>query len=126
MVIENILREEILGINRGIIKKRVSLKKLLENPVIEEGNRKIKIEREMLEDIARVTSLPLSSIFIPITFFIPSGSYEGYLMDSRDARLLRDMGYEIYERNDRFWIPKHKIRKLIARYPGIFQSVIVP
>ena len=126
MVIENILREEILGINKGIVKKRVSIKKLLEEPVIEENERKIKIDAEKLNTIAKATNLPLDSIFIPITFFIPPRSYEGYLMDWRDARLLEDLGYEVHERAGKYWISKYKIRKIIVEYPGIFQSVILP
>ncbi len=126
MVIENILKEELMGINRGMVKRRVSLKRLLKEPVIEDGNQRIKINPEKLREIAEATNLPLDSVFIPITFFIPSNSYEGYLMDAKDARVVEDMGYELHERNGRYWISKYKIRKLIAQYPGIFQSVIVP
>ncbi len=126
MVIENILREEILGINRGLIKKRVSLKRLLEEPVIQDGERKIKLDEEKLQELAKVTSLPLDSIFFPITFFIPSGSYEGYVMDIKDAKFLTDIGENIHERNGKFWIPKHRIRKLESQYRGVFQSIILP
>jgi len=126
MVIENILREEILGINRGLIKKRVSLKRLLEDSVIRDSEREVKLEREMLEEIARLVSLPLDSIFFPITFFIPSGSYEGYVLDRRDAKILEDIGENIHERDGRFWIPKHRIRKLESQYRGLFQSILLP
>lgn len=126
MVIENILKEEILGINRGLIKKKVSLKSLLKEPVIRDSAIELKVEEEKLKEIARIASLPLDSIFFPITFFIPSGSYEGYVMDWKDAKLLEDMGFELHKRDGKYWIPKYQIRKLVSQYRGLFQSVILP
>ena len=126
MVIENILQHEILGMNRDIIKNRVSLKKLLENPVIYEGNKEVHLDRGSLEKIKNSCNLPVDSIFLPITFFIPAGSYEGYLLSKNDYEVVNSLGFDLHERNGRFWMAKYKIRKLIAQYPGIFQSIIVP
>jgi len=126
MVIENILQHEILNLNRDIIKRRVPLNKLLDNPVIKDGSREIKVSVECLEKIASSCNLPQSSILLPITFFIPAGSYEGYLTSERDSEVVESLGYETQERNGKFWIPKYKIRKLETLCPGLFQSVIVP
>ncbi len=126
MVIENIIQQDILSINKEIIKKRVSLQKLLEKPVIEEKGKKIKIRKECLERIAEHCNLPQSQIFLPITFFIPAGSYEGYILSSVDAEVLASLGYTTYLREDKYWLAKHKIRKLISSCPGVFQSIILP
>ncbi len=126
MVIENIIQHEILGLNRDVIKRRISLKKLLENPVIHDGDREIKVSRECLEKIAKSCNLPQDSILLPITFFIPAGSYEGYLTSEKDYEVVSSLGYELYEREGRYWIAKYKIRKLVTSCPGVFQSVIVP
>jgi len=126
MVIENILQHEILGLNRDIIKRRVPLKSLLENPVIKEGDREIRVSEECLQRIAGSCNLPQDSIFLPITFFIPAGSYEGYLTSEGDYEVVSSLGYDLYKRGDKYWIAKYKIRKLVASCPGVFQSVIVP
>jgi len=126
MVIENILQHEILSLNREIIKRRVPLSKLLENPVIKDGEREIKVSVECLEKIASSCNLPQSSILLPITFFIPAGSYEGYLTSASDSEVVESLGYKVQERNGKFWIPKYKIRKLQSECLELFQSVIVP
>ena len=126
MVIENIIQQDILSINREIIKKRVSLQGLLKDPVIEEKGKKIKIKEECLDRIAERCNLPQSQIFLPITFFIPAGSYDGYLSSEKDYEVVSSLGYELYKRNGRYWIAKYKIRKLVSSCPGVFQSIIVP
>jgi len=126
MVIENIIQRDILGINKEIIKKRVALQALLKNPVIVEGGKKIRMDKECLERIAKQCNLPQSQIFLPITFFIPAGSYEGYISSEEDCKVVSSLGYVLYERNGRFWIAKYKIRKLVSSCPGVFQSIIVP
>ncbi len=126
MVIENIIQHELQSINREIVKKRVCLKDLLEKPEIEERNRKIKLNRECLENIAKNCHLPLSQIFIPITFFIPAGSYEGYLTSSKDVEIVESLGMKMIKRGDKYWLPKYKIRALERNCSGVFQSIILP
>ena len=126
MVIENIIQQDILSINKEIIKKRVSLQKLLKEPVIEEGGKKIKIREECLERITEQCNLPQYQIFLPITFFIPARSYEGYIISPTDAEVLASLGYPTSLREDKYWLAKHKIRKLEHLCPSIFQSIIVP
>jgi uncharacterized protein (UPF0216 family) len=126
MVIENILQNEILEINKEIIKKRVSLEKLLKEPFIESSNKVIQLDKNCLERIAKNCNLPKSQIFLPITFFIPAGSYEGYILSKNDAEVVSALEFDLHLRNDRYWLPKYQIRKLIRDCPGIFQSVIVP
>jgi len=126
MVIENLLQHEILEINRRIIKKRVPLIKLLENPNIEDEKRVIRVSQKCLEELTKRCNLPAEDILLPITFFIPAGSYEGYLISKKDCEVVSSLGFDMHERNGRFWLAKYKIRKLEGMCPGLFQSVIVP
>lgn len=126
MVIENILQHEIMQINQEIIRKRVCIRELLENPVIEERNRKIHVSEGCIERIARECNLPLSDIFLPITFFIPAGSYEGYITSPNDSEILNALGIELSKRGGKYWLAKYRIRKLESMCKGIVQSVILP
>ncbi len=126
MVIENILQNDILGINRDLIKKRVSLEKLLKEPVIETSTGAVNLDINCLDRIAQNCNLPKSQIFLPITFFIPAGSYEGYILSKNDAEVVSSLEFDLHLRKDRYWLPKYQIRKLIRDCPWIFQSVIVP
>ncbi len=126
MVIENILREEILGVNKKIVKKRENLKKLLKEPVIEDENNKIFLNAICLKEIEKKCNLPVESIFLPITFFIPSGLSEGYVIDERDSRVVEVFIENIQKRNGKFWIEKYRIRELVNKYRGCFQIIILP
>ena len=126
MGLENILREEILSVNRGVIKKRRRLSELLEDPVIRDGKREVHLSEECLGLIAEKCNLPLDEILLPITFFIPAGLSEGYVQTIEDARVLEAMGLTVRERNHLFWVKKYEIRSIVAKYPGCFQSIIVP
>ncbi len=126
MVIENILQHEIMQINREIIRKRVCIRELLEDPLIRDGNRKIPVNEECIARIASGCTLPLSDIFLPVTFFIPAGSYEGYITSSKDAEILNALGIELSKRGEKYWLAKYRIRKLERTCLGIVQSVILP
>lgn len=126
MPLENVLKEELLSVNRGIVKKRKSVRALLENPHIEDGNRKIRVSDECLRIIEERCTLPLDDIYLPITFFIPAGLDEGYVKLGSEARVVELFGMRVRERNGQFWVKKYEIRKLISQYPGCFQSVIIP
>ena len=122
MGIENIIREEMLNVNRGIIKKRKKLSDLLEDPTIE-GNR---IDEKCLKIIADKCTLPTDEILLPITFFIPAGLDEGYLQVGNDARVAESLDVHVVLRNDLFWVKKYEIRKLVLNYPGCFQMIVLP
>ncbi len=122
MGIENVLHEEILSVNRGIIKKRKRLSQLKNDPVIEN----VKIDEKCIEEITRKSILPEDSILLPITFFIPSGLSEGYVVDERDARIVELFVEGIQKRDNKFWIKKYRIRELVNRYRGCFQVIILP
>ncbi len=125
MVIESILSYEIGVLNKSIIRHRESLEQLLRYPYLPSKNGKLKLNRECLERIKENCSLPISEIMLPVTFFIPAGSYEGYLQMSRDAEIIEALGYELHRRGDRFWLAKHKIMELERKCPGIVQSVLL-
>ncbi len=122
MGIENIIREEILNVNRGIIKKRRKLRDLLDNPIIE-GN---KVDENCLKTVAEKCTLPLDEILLPITFFIPAGLDEGYLQVENDAKVIESLGVNVVQRNDLFWVKKYEIRKLTLNYHGCIQMIILP
>ena len=126
MVIENILKEELLEINKKIVKRRRKLNELLKDPIIEGENGKITIDMFCLKEIQRRCTLPLDSILLPITFFIPSGVSEGYVMDEKDARVVGLFVDSISKRDGKFWIDKYKIKKLANKYRGCFQIIILP
>ena len=122
MGIENIIREEMLNVNRGIIKKRKKLSELLKNPIIE-GKR---IDEKCLKLIAERCTLPLDEVLLPITFFVPAGLDEGYLQVENDAKVIESLGIRAVLRNELFWVKKYEIRKLVLNYPGCFQMIILP
>ncbi len=126
MVIENILSYEIGALNKSIIRHRKSLEQLLQDPYLLSKNGKLKLSRDCLERIKENCSLPVSEIMLPVTFFIPAGSYEGYLQMPRDAEIVEALGYELHRRGDRFWLAKHRIRELERKCPGVVQSVLLP
>ncbi len=126
MVIENILKQEMLNVNRGVIKGRKSLKSLLEKPFVESQGRKIEVDESILREIAEKTTYPLSQIFFPVNFFIPAGSYEGYVQGEDEREVLSVLGIEVVERAGRYWVKKYTIRRLCRDYPGLFQSIILP
>ena len=125
MGIENIIKKEMLNVNRGIIKKRKSIRKLLEEPWIEVGKEKIKIDEECINRIAEKTTLPLDSLLLPVSFFVPAGLDEGYVEDERDARILEIFDVIPVYRKNKYWVKKYIIRKLEISHPGCFQSILV-
>ncbi len=122
MGIENILKEEMLNVNRGIIKKRKSLKNLLSDPRIDD----VKLDEKCLRKIAERCTLPLDEILLPITFFLSAGLDEGYLQVENDARVVESLDIRVVARNGLFWVKKYDIRKLVTKYPGCFQMIILP
>jgi len=115
--IDNILREEIASINRGIIRERKSLEKLLRNPTLG-GN---ELDLEKLKYIAEKVSLPLSRVLLPITIFLPAKSSEGYVVTEEDARVIEDLGYKISKRDNKYFLPKRSAQQLVRRFPFCFQ-----
>ncbi len=126
MVIENILKNEILDVNRGIIKGRRNLAQLLEEPFLVSEGRRVEVDTGLLKKVAEETTFPLSQILFPVNFFIPAGSYEGYVQDESSVEVLRILGIHTAERGGRYWVQKYVIRRLTRDYPGLFQSIILP
>ncbi len=126
MGMENILNNELASINRGIIKARVPLIKLLENPELLSGGKKIHINKKCLETIAENCNLPTTDIYLPITFFVPAGIDEGYIMSETDARVIEALNIKVRARNSRFWVKKYDITNLVVKFPNCFQRVLVP
>ncbi len=125
MDLEKVLNVEMLSVNRGIIKKRKNILQLLKEPYFEYGKNKVKIDEKCVKKIAENITLPLESIFLPVSFFIPAGLDEGYIQDERDVRILEIFEIMAVQRGDRCWVKKYEIRGLVAKYPGCFQSIIV-
>jgi uncharacterized protein (UPF0216 family) len=65
-VLKNLLKTELSSINRGIVKKRKSLEELLENPVLEEGDTTIELDKSILKEISKKLTSPASEVFFPI------------------------------------------------------------
>ncbi len=126
MPLENILREEILAVNKGVVKRRRSVSELIKDPVIRDGDREVKVSEECLKRIEEECTLPLDEVMLPVTFFIPAGLSEGYVQLRGDARIVELFGVTVRERNGLYWVKKYEIRSLISRYPGCFQSVVLP
>jgi uncharacterized protein (UPF0216 family) len=126
MKLETIIQGDISSINRNLIKKRVSIEELLKHPVIIEGHREIKVEESCIKTIVERCHLPLSEIKLPITFFVPAGLYEGYVLSETDARVLRALGVECSHRGGKYWLGKHIIRSLERNFAGCFQSMVLP
>ncbi len=122
MSIENIIKHEMLTVNRGIIKKRKCLKDLLSQPMIDG----VRLDEKCLKKIAENCSLPLEDILLPITFFVPAGLDEGYLQVENDARVVESFNVRVVHRNKLFWVKKYEIRRLITQHPGCFQMIILP
>ena len=125
MGIENVIKAEMLSVNRGIIKKRKSILKLLEDPYVRSGRNTVKINEECIKKIAEKITRPLDSVFLPVSFFIPAGVNEAYLAGEIDARVVEALDVVVQERNGRYWVKKYEMRRLIANYYGCFQSIIV-
>jgi len=121
-----VLREELSNVNRGIIKNRRSLRELLRDPEIFDGRQSVRVSLDCLERIASSCNLPQSQILLPITFFVPAGLYEGYVLSEIDARVIESLGVSVRERAGKYWVRKHDIRNLESRFTGCFQSVILP
>jgi len=115
--IDNILREEIASINRGIIRERKSLEKLLRNPILG-GN---ELDLEKLKYIAEKVSLPLSRVLLPITIFVPARSSEGYVVTEEDARVIEDLGCRVSKRENGYFLAKRSAQQLVRRFPFCFQ-----
>jgi len=126
MSIENILNHELASVNSGIIKARAPLKKLLEQGEMLDGNKKIQLDKGCLESIAEHCNLPASDIYLPITFFVPAGLDEGYIMSENDARVVESLGIVVRARNSRFWVKKYDIAYLVVNFKNCFQRVFVP
>lgn len=115
--LDDILREELHKINKGIIKNRKSLRALLVENKIEN----LEIDISILEYIKNNVSLPLDKIFLPINIYIIPGSSEGYLMDENDARVIEELGIRIKKRENAYYISKSDANKLVRRFPNCFQ-----
>lgn len=115
--VENIITDEILKINRGTIRERKSLKALLSDNRI--GN--IEYDIRILDYIRENVSIPSDKILLPITIYLVPGSAEGYLLDELDARVIEDLGYKIRKRENKYYIARRDIDKILRRFPYCFQ-----
>ena len=120
-VLKNLLKTELASINRGIVKKRKSLEKLLENPVLEEGDTTIELEKSILEKISKKLTSPSSEILFPITIYLIPGTSEGYIRGEREAKTADELGADGISRGDKYWLQKYRAKSLSHKYPGLFQ-----
>ena len=116
-----LLKTELSSVNRGIIKKRKSLKDLLKNPVFEEGGNTFELDKTVLEDVAKKLSSPASEVLFPVTIYLPSGSSEGYITGEREARTADELGADGISRGGKYWLQKYRAKSLSHKYPDLFQ-----
>jgi uncharacterized protein (UPF0216 family) len=117
----NLLKTELSSVNRGILKKRKSLADLLKNPVFEEDDNTVEIDKAVLEEVAEKVTSPLSEVLFPVTIYLPSGGSEGYVRGEREARTADDLGADGVTREDKYWIQKYRARSMSQKYSGLFQ-----
>ena len=120
-VLKNLLKTELSSINRGIIKKRRSLAELLKEPVFEEGDATIELDKNVLEGVARKLTLPSSEVLFPVTIYLPSGTSEGYITGEREAKTADELGAGGILRGGKYWVQKYRAKSLSHKYPGLFQ-----
>jgi len=120
-VLKNLLKTELASINRGIIKKRKSLAELLKNPLFEEGNTTVELDKNIIEKIAEKLSLPTSEALFPVTIYLPSGTTEGYITGEHEAKIADELGAEGILRAGKYWVQKYRAKSLSHKYPGLFQ-----
>jgi uncharacterized protein (UPF0216 family) len=116
-----LLKTELSSINRGIVKRRKSLADLLENPVFEEGDNTIELDKAILEEIANKLTSPSSEVLFPVTVYLPSGTSEGYITGEREAKTADELGADGISRGGKYWVQKYRARSLSRKYPGLFQ-----
>ncbi len=126
MDIDTVLRSEMSNLNKNLIRRRKNLKDLLDKPIIEESSGNAHLNIDCLMQIAQNCNLPMSSIMLPITFFVPAGLYEGYILSEEDARVVTSLGVKCQHRSGKYWVSKHEIRELEHKFSGCFQSMIMP
>jgi len=116
-----LLKTELSSINRGIVKRRKSLADLLKNPVFEEGDNTIELDKAILEEIANKLTSPSSEVLFPVTVYLPSGTSEGYITGEREAKTADELGADGIFRGGKYWVQKYRARSLSRKYPGLFQ-----
>jgi uncharacterized protein (UPF0216 family) len=121
--LKNLLKMEASSINRDIIKRRKTLAKLLENPVFEEGNATIELDKNMLEGIAEKLTSPPSEVLLPVTIYIPAGTSEGYINEVHEAKTADELGAKGMSRGGKYWVQKYRAKSLCQKYPHIFQII---
>lgn len=120
-ILTNLLKTELSSINRGIIKRRKSLAELVKNPVFEEGDTTIKLDKNILEEIAQKLTSPSSEVLLPVTIYLPSGTSEGYITGEREAKTADELGAGGISRRGKYWVQKYRAKSLSRKYPGLFQ-----
>lgn len=120
-VLKNLLKTELASINRGIVKKRKSLEKLLKNPVLEEGDTTIELDKSILKEISEKLASPASEVFFPITIYLPSETDEGYITGEREAKTADELSAGGVSRGGKYWVQKYRARSLSHKYQGLFQ-----
>jgi uncharacterized protein (UPF0216 family) len=120
-VLKSLLKTEASSINRNIIKRRKTLAKLLENPVFEEGDITIELDKNILEEIAVKLTSPPSKVLLPVTIYIPAGISEGCIKDEYGAKTADELGAKGMSRGGKYWIQKYRAKSLCQNYPNIFQ-----
>ena len=116
-----LLKTELSSVNRGIVKRRKSLADLLKNPVFEEGDNTIELDKAILEEIANKLTSPSSEVLFPVTVYLPSGTSEGYITGEREAKTADELGADGIFRDGKYWVQKYRARSLSRKYPGLFQ-----
>lgn len=116
-----LLKTELSSINRGIVKRRKSLADLLKNPVFEEGDNTIELDKAILEEIANKLTSPSSEVLFPVTVYFPSGTSGGYITGEREAKTADELGADGISRGGKYWVQKYRARSLSRKYPGLFQ-----
>ncbi len=125
MEIENLIKNEIITVNKGIIRRREPVSKLMINPVLKDGTTTVKLNENCIQRIAENCNLPLSAIYLPITFFVPYGLGEGYLFSEKEARVVEIFSIETSFRAGKYWVKNYEINRLIAHYHGCFQRIFI-
>ena len=117
----HLLKTELSSVNQGIVKKRKSLADLLKNPVFEERDNTVEIDKTVLEEVASKLTSPLSEVLFPVTIYLVSGNAEGYIRGDREAKTAGELGADGVLRDDKYWIQKYRARSISQKYPGLFQ-----
>ncbi len=126
MDIENLIKNEISTVNKGIIRSRAPVSILMNEPALKDDGNTVKLNENCIHRIVDNCNLPLSAIYLPITFFVPYGLGEGYLLSEKDARVVEIFRIETSFRAGKYWVKNYEINRLIAHYNGCFQKVFIP